>query len=1340
MKTRFCFKVPVLAAMATVLLLRGPACAVAAAPPIRVLLFSGQNNHDWKTTTPRLKAILTESGRFAVDVTERPDQGATEMFAKYDLILSDWNAWGNAPVKEWPTATRQAFLSFIRNGKGYVSIHAGSSSFYDWPEYQQIGGLFWNLAATSHGAPHEFTVQFPGDHPVTRGLAPFKTKDELWLKPGMHPAARVLATGDGQALAGATALGQGRGFALLLGHSADFTTTAGFQTLLLRGAEWAATGKVTLRGVGDARALDTDEVIRKVGAYRFGDSRSSVFALEPLIFAASTDVAEKQKLAAKLASALSGEATPEGKRCFCQGLSLVGSATEVPVLTQALSDPNLFFHARQALERIPGEEATDALQAALATTSGADRAGVINSLAVRQVEKAVPAIAKFVGDADLDVAAVAVAALGKLGGAQAAAALQSAEGQIPPELRAGFTTALFECAVSLQASGKTAETTTLFAKLLLPSQPAHIRVAAFTAYVAALGDRGSDPVLAALTGDDKTMQSAAVRALRSNRQPALLRAAAEKLEKLPADLQESIIVLCGERGDASVLPAVTQAVASNDASVKRAAIKALGLIGDDSAVKPLLQLSLSAEDDEKKVVIESLARLRGGGVDAVLAGAVSGSPVAAQRTLIRVLAARNARAEVPALLQAAASEDAAVRREAITALGKLADASACQPMITLLDKAAESDKGPMEGALVEICHRDTTAVPVIGAALPKAASSSQVILLDVLGAAGGSQACAAVGSQLKSERVEVRLAAVRVLAGWPDAEPLDALATLIETTPDAKVRSLAARGLNRMAPQAPARATRSAEALARALAATTDAAERKSLLSALIGIPSVPSLKAAQAQLKNPALAAEAAAGLLKIAEVIYPWHRAEVKAALAEFKSADPTPALGQQADTLAAKLDRPANLALGGLATSPDGLEKDGAAGGDQAAIDGDPKTYWDEEDNQKLYILRVQLRERSTIGLLRIMGFQHHNFAPKDFEVLCDDKVVKTVRGAIYDNNLLSVEFPPVSCEVVELKITGAYGPSPAIRELEIYEKPVGSGATATSPNPSNLKWDRTDTTLALLRGAKVLWRHNHDRQQGKPFLHPLCLADGTELTALRPADHIWHRALWFSWKFINGLNYWEEDPKTGQSQGQTEIVGVRCVPNPDWSATVELDIAYHPPQQAPVLKETRLLQISAPDATGGYRIDWTSTFTPVGKDALLDRTAIPGQPGGVGYGGYAGLSIRMAAATRAWSFRNSQGAFGETALHGKPARWVDFGGQTAANGEGGVAILEHPANLRHGSPWYANQGMPYFSPALLFNEPLTLAAGTNLVLRYRVCVHNGLLQPTDLEREWESFAKP
>jgi hypothetical protein len=62
------------------------------------------------------------------------------------------------------------------------------------------------------------------------------------------------------------------------------------------------------------------------------------------------------------------------------------------------------------------------------------------------------------------------------------------------------------------------------------------------------------------------------------------------------------------------------------------------------------------------------------------------------------------------------------------------------------------------------------------------------------------------------------------------------------------------------------------------------------------------------------------------------------------------------------------------------------------------------------------------------------------PKDFEVRCDDEVVKTVTNAQYRDNRLIVEFPPVTCDLLELWITAAHGPSPAIRELEVFEQPL------------------------------------------------------------------------------------------------------------------------------------------------------------------------------------------------------------------------------------------------------------------------------------------------------------
>jgi len=290
----------------------------------------------------------------------------------------------------------------------------------------------------------------------------------------------------------------------------------------------------------------------------------------------------------------------------------------------------------------------------------------------------------------------------------------------------------------------------------------------------------------------------------------------------------------------------------------------------------------------------------------------------------------------------------------------------------------------------------------------------------------------------------------------------------------------------------------------------------------------------------------------------------------------------------------------------------------------------------------------------------------------------------------------------------------------------------------PATMSYDWRQTDSSVAVLNRGQVVWQVNFDKNEGKPYLHPVGLTDGTVLTCLRPADHRWHRALWFSWKHINGLNYWEEDPKTGLSQGRTEVVDVKVRPHRDRSGDIEMTLSYHPPGEQAVLMEKRLLAVSAPDENGRYHIDWHSTFTAGEKDVLLDRTPIPGEENGKGFGGYAGLSVRMAKATRGWQFTDSE-ARKDKEAHGKKARWVDFSGEIGEGKAAGITIFDHPENLRHPSPWYVEKGMPYFSPAVLFNKPYTLGAGKSLTLRYRVLIHPGRTDRDMLEGEWKTYLK-
>jgi putative heme-binding domain-containing protein len=144
-------------------------------------------------------------------------------------------------------------------------------------------------------------------------------------------------------------------------------------------------------------------------------------------------------------------------------------------------------------------------------------------------------------------------------------------------------------------------------------------------------------------------------------------------------------------------------------------------------------------------------------------------------------------------------------------------------------------------------------------------------------------------------------------------------------------------------------------------------------------------------------------------------------------------TKQMGEQLRKLG--LDRRTNYALKAKATSTG--NKDGGAVGPQGAVDGSAKSYWDETNDRKSYSLILTLAKAHAVSAATLLGYEHHHFAPKDFELIVNGSTVKAVTDATYEDNLLMLEFPRTECHTLELKITSYYGQSPAVRELGLYD---------------------------------------------------------------------------------------------------------------------------------------------------------------------------------------------------------------------------------------------------------------------------------------------------------------
>lgn len=284
-----------------------------------------------------------------------------------------------------------------------------------------------------------------------------------------------------------------------------------------------------------------------------------------------------------------------------------------------------------------------------------------------------------------------------------------------------------------------------------------------------------------------------------------------------------------------------------------------------------------------------------------------------------------------------------------------------------------------------------------------------------------------------------------------------------------------------------------------------------------------------------------------------------------------------------------------------------------------------------------------------------------------------------------------------------------------------------------------WSRTENHIALRRGDSVIWQLNVDNTQDKPYFYPLRTPSGLDMTLERPDDHPWHRGLWFSWKTINGVNYWEENPETGLSDGRSVIKRVKSkLGKKTADADIHIWMEYSDSSKT-VLTERRRIEVGQP-TNGGYLIKSYHHFKATADVELyLEK---PAKHGGVEWGGYAGFSFRGSnhlhqpefLASSGWT--NSQDLTG----YGEKERWL---GINAKNNGKDVAlvIFDHTNNERHPSPWYIWYAIGhnlFFTPSLLFDGPLKLKKGDTLALQYAVWVMDGRVSSQIIESQYSAFS--
>ncbi len=160
---------------------------------------------------------------------------------------------------------------------------------------------------------------------------------------------------------------------------------------------------------------DASQALAAIAGYEFGQSRKPLLAVEAMVTDALPFPSDAKELAGQLTALLGSGCTRDAKIFVCRQLALIAGPDNVPGIAALLADPNTVDMARYALEPIAGPEADKALLDALPKVAGAAKAGIINSLGERRVQKAAGPLGPLAADKNPVIAEAAMAALVKIG-------------------------------------------------------------------------------------------------------------------------------------------------------------------------------------------------------------------------------------------------------------------------------------------------------------------------------------------------------------------------------------------------------------------------------------------------------------------------------------------------------------------------------------------------------------------------------------------------------------------------------------------------------------------------------------------------------------------------------------------------------------------------------------------------------------------------------------------------------------------------------------------------------------------------------------------------------------
>ncbi len=590
-----------------------------------------------------------------------------------------------------------------------------------------------------------------------------------------------------------------------------------------------------------------------------------------------------------------------------------------------------------------------------------------------------------------------------------------------------------------------------------------------------------------LKSDDEAMHPVAIGMVKELPGEQVTRALAEELPNLPVTSQVQLLSALAERGDRAALPAVVEAMKADDESVRIAAIKALGQLGDASSVVLLAQTAASTRGEEQKIARESLYRLRGPEVDKTILSKIPQAQTGDKIELIYSIGQRNINAGVETLLETAKDSDRKIRLESFKVLKVVAGPEYLPALIELLmDLQSESDRDEAEKTIAAVAHKisdKNRQAEAVLAVLPAVNEVQQrCSLLRVLGKIGDDSSIAVLRTALKDGDVKVQDAAIRALSEWPSPAPIADLQEVVQGTDNKVHRILALRGFIRLIGLDSDRPVEETISLYKqAMNLAPDVSLKKRVLSGLANVESLDALQMAVEYLNDTDLRQEAELAVVSIAEAVQNSHPQQTETILQEIIENTKSDSVREAAQELLTKVEglkktdfvqeareaiESADVYMGDWQGSWTMAEETGTGSGSMAAqvVALGKGEYRLNLLNQfdtgspPIAVIEGQREDKK----VQFAGSVEREGAESDIQaIIRDGKLTGTMKGQNSEGKYVSVEFA----------LEKAYRVSPALGA----EPPAGAIVLFDGTNLD--QWEHVRTSVGLIGIAEVLGSHDN-----------------------------------------------------------------------------------------------------------------------------------------------------------------------------------------------------------------------------------------------------------------------